>query len=666
MWKFVNNNVKNRQVVTLSAMFLIIASLISCSVAKKTKSLHRGEVSVKIAPVEYKADTAGKSLRLKEKDTVRVITADKKEEAITVYRTNDGELYAEDQLDAVIVESTFKNVAERNGKVDLSFKVTVPKSMQDSRWQIRFYPQLEMLGEQEKLDPVFITGKAYRKAQLRGYQQYERFLSRIISDTTVFINLSLLEIFIQRNIPQIYYYKSDSSRVSDEVFYSHYGVSEQQAIAHYTNKLAKKRNDSRKSKKAKKFAKYVKLPIQKEGIRLDTVVVNDLGDFVYTYVQTISTKPGLKKAEISMIGEVYEEEKQVYRTPQIGPLDFYISSISSFADNLTIRYKTKVVERRAMDNKVYQINFKSGKSNLDLDLANNRQEVGRIQSHLVSLMENTVYDLDSIIVMASASPEGTRSVNQKLSHNRSISLTNHFEKYVAAYRDSLNKDVVEVNLDSLYGSNEVELLFTPRSVPEDWNGLWQLVVQDTVMLEKDKKAVFDLYDVKDEDKREAKLKKHKDYAYMRANLYPQLRSVMFKFYMHRKGMVKDTVHTTIVDTTYMDGVKALKDMDYKKALSLLVDYKDYNTAVAYVSMGMNASAVEILQKLEKTAQVNYLLAILSARNNDVQSAVNYYLESCRENPSYVHRGNLDPEIAELIKEYGLHAILEKEEEALYE
>ena len=131
-------------------------------------------------------------------------------------------------------------------------------------------------------------------------------------------------------------------------------------------------------------------------------------------------------------------------------------------------------------------------------------------------------------------------------------------------------------------------------------------------------------------------------------------------------MVKDTVHTKIVDTTYMDGVNALKDMDYKRALSLLADYRDYNTAVAYVSMGMNASALEILGKLEKTAQVNYLLAILRARENDVQEAINHYLESCRQNPSYVHRGNLDPEIAELIKEYGLHAILEREEEALYE
>jgi hypothetical protein len=35
------------------------------------------------------------------------------------------------------------------------------------------------------------------------------------------------------------------------------------------------------------------------------------------------------------------------------------------------------------------------------------------------------------------------------------------------------------------------------------------------------------------------------------------------------------------------------------------------------------------------------------------------------NGSYIHRGNLDPEISELIKKYQLHEILYKEEEEMY-
>ena len=112
MWQFVKKDVNNGQARNMLLLVLAFACLVSCSVAKKTRSLQRGEVTVKISPTEYKADTLGKSLRLKKQDTVRLVTAEKKEEAIVVYRATDGELYAEDQLEAVIVESTFKNVAE--------------------------------------------------------------------------------------------------------------------------------------------------------------------------------------------------------------------------------------------------------------------------------------------------------------------------------------------------------------------------------------------------------------------------------------------------------------------------------------------------------------------------------------------------------------------------
>ena len=52
--------------------------------------------------------------------------------------------------------------------------------------------------------------------------------------------------------------------------------------------------------------------------------------------------------------------------------------------------------------------------------------------------------------------------------------------------------------------------------------------------------------------------------------------------------------------------------------------------------------------------MNYLLAILYSRNGDAQKAVQAYMDACRQDQSYVHRGNLDPEISALIKLYGLN------------
>jgi hypothetical protein len=127
-------------------------------------------------------------------------------------------------------------------------------------------------------------------------------------------------------------------------------------------------------------------------------------------------------------------------------------------------------------------------------------------------------------------------------------------------------------------------------------------------------------------------------------------------------MVKDTVHTTVLDSTYMRGVQALRDMDYAAALALLSPYQDFNTAVAFIGLDRNANALSILEKEEKTPEVNYLLAILYSRTGDPQKAVDSYMRACRQNRSYVYRGNLDPEISVLIKTYGLNQ--EDEEELL--
>ena len=209
------------------------------------------------------------------------------------------------------------------------------------------------------------------------------------------------------------------------------------------------------------------------------------------------------------------------------------------------------------------------------------------------------------------------------------------------------------------------VLLTSRSIPENWDDLLALVQNDTTMTDDQKNEYFDVVDKeKNLDRRELALRGKNFFPYMKKSLYPKLRTVKFNFYLHRKGMVKDTVHTTILDTVYRDGVQALKDMDYQRAIDLLIGYDDYNTAVAYMGLDRNQNALRILEKMERTDQVNYLLAILYSRFGDEQKAVESYLKSVKQNPSYVYRGNLDPEISVLIKRYGLNQN-DEEEDFLY-
>ena len=189
-----------------------------------------------------------------------------------------GEMVAAQQLRAAVVTARFRNVAERHGKIDLEFQIIVPHEMQDPDWQLRFHPDMYMLGDSIRLDDVLITGSRYREGQLRGYQQYERFLSRIVNDSTAFIDQRNLEIWISRNLPKLYAFRNDSSYVSDEQFRSYCGVSERQAIDHYTNKFAKRLNNRRKSNRERMFNRYVKVPVQVEHIRLDSCLSTRLAD----------------------------------------------------------------------------------------------------------------------------------------------------------------------------------------------------------------------------------------------------------------------------------------------------------------------------------------------------------------------------------------------------
>lgn len=648
---------KRNNIALVSVLALISVSCATQQKLKDIRETHRDAQLTLSDEVSYLPELKVQQIT---RDTLKIQEDDGTEILImkAVKDEETGEMVAADVLEAAKVEARFRNVAERKGKIDLAFDIIVPEDMVDSKWQLRFHPDMFIMEDSVRLESVVITGAKYRKAQLRGYQQYERFLARIISDTTKFVNLEALEIFLKRNIPQVYAFKTDTTYVSDEQFFSIYGVSEQEAVDHYTNMYAKNRNEKRKANKDAMYKKYVKAPIITEGLRLDTIITNPDGDFVYHYIQTINTRPRLRKVDIILSGEMWEQDEKLYSMPRSTPLTFYISSLSAFTDN-TERYLTKVIERQVAANTEGKIDFELGKADVKVDLGENLYEIQKIKTTLADLLNNETFDLDSILVSATASPEGSLSLNRSLANRRSESVSKYFNEFMKEYSDSLileggvSMDLEGNNME--YTKQIQEIRFTPRSIPENWDDLYMFVQNDPV-LNVDQKDVFNkiFEEEQDLDRRDSKLKGTDFYSYLKDAVYPRLRTVKFNFYLHRKGMVKDTVHTTVLDSTYMRGVQALRDMDYDAAVVLLGPYRDYNSAVAFMALDRNLSALEILEDMERTPELNYLLAILYSRTGEPEKAVECYMRACRENRSYVYRGNLDPEISVLIKTYGLN------------
>lgn len=634
----------------------VLAGLIlpGCSSGRKIGALRSGQVSASLSlPREQSALPEVDTAEL-QRDTMTVTDLNGREVTImNAVKDENGEMVATDVLKAATVTARFRNVAERHGKVELCFQVIVPEAMQDSRWQLRFYPMMFLLGDSTALANVVITGKDYRQEQLRGYQHYERFLKSIIDDPDHFIRHHQLEVFIRRNIPQLYRFRRDSSFVSEEEFRSSYGVSGEQAIRHYTRMMSLRWNNRKISRKDLVFKKRVKVPIQTEGLRLDTVIQQPNGDFIYDYVQEVAVRPKLKKVDITLEGEIYEQADPVFRIPRSKPLTFYISSLSTLADG-TERYLKRILERRVEANTACYIDFGAAQSDIDPELGNNASEIGRIKQNLRSLVENEVFEMDSITVTASCSPEGDWAYNERLSRRRSEAVSTYFGRFVRDCVDSLRREQgALIDLDGSLETARQDIRFIARSDPENWRMLDELVRIDSLLLPEQKSRYESLRD-REPDARERLLREESFYPHLREKLYPRLRTVRFGFFLHRKGMLKDTVHTTVLDTAYMQGVQAIRDRDYERAVTLLRPYKDYNTAVAYCSMDYNASALSILETLPRDDKVNYLLAIVYSRRGDERSAVECYIRSCQQNPSMIHRGNLDPEISQLIRLYGLN------------
>ena len=547
-----------------------------------------------------------------------------------------GEMVATEQLNEIVVQARFRHVAERNGMIDLVFEIMVPAQLQKDMWQVRFTPYYCYLGDTLEAEKIFVTGEKFRKVQNWEYMMYRNYARGVLSKGEAEKRYSLHRLA--------------------EKFESRYGFADGTS-EHYRIKFLDRINRHKEEAKERIFNRFVVDPFPEKGVRIDSVLYDKSSDGIrYFYVQTIHTKAGLRKVDMVMKGEVYTNGRKLCDLAGTEPITFYISSISSFVDN-TERYLKKVVNRDLYLDAQYDIEFYKGKWNVDEKLASNGAQLQTMRGNIREILGNEDFVMDSILITSSCSPEGKLRVNEKLSMQRGEAIKEFVTGYIGHYRDSVKNSVWEINEDEQYSAVENAVAEFDGSnikiteVSEEWDLLRGLICRDTVI--KGKEELLECYGIGDLDAREQAVRRHPQARYIMEELYPKLRLVKLSFKLHRKGMLKDTVHTTELDSVYMSGVEALRDRDYKKAVTLLRPYNCYNTAVAYVCMDYNRSALEVLQTLPRDARRDYMLAVVHSRLGDEKLAVEYFLNSVEQDNSMRHRGNLDPEISSLIKKYGI-------------
>lgn len=610
-------------------LMLFLALLVSCSQYRALEKIRDGQVSLNLAIAQEQVeDTVTESVII---DSIRSSLTDEPLIMKAIKDTETGEMVATDVIRASRVVAKFRNVAERAGYVTVSFDICVPSEMSSSEWQLKVFPFMAIQKDTVALDPVFITGEKYRGRQMRGYEKYQEFLSSIITDPNDFLRMGQLEIFLQRHFPETYAMKSDTSFIAEPMAENLFGVTQRDAFEHYRKDLKWRSNERRKGRVEEMYDKYVKDPILSEGIRLDTVLLSSDGDFIYRYNHVFRSRPMLRKVNVSLEGKMYRDGECFMHLPFPEELTFYISSLSSLTDD-RLRYVMHVRQRTVYENTKALIDFAHASSEVDTLLGDNASELARVRQCVEDVYARKEFILDSLVVVASCSPEGSYNLNSRLSADRSRAVKDYISDFVPAeWKDSLKTSVM----------------------PENWDQLMRLVENDTVLSPEVRKDIVVKARRMDggPDVLEEKLSLMPEYGYLRESLYPKLRSVSFDFHLHRADMVQDTVYTTDLDTVYMDGVQAIRDLDYRKAVTILRPYDDYNSALAFMCADYNHSAMDVLARLDDTdPRVCYLKAMVLSRLEQVDEAVKYFELALAYDPRLEYRANLDPEMYEIVKQ----------------
>ena len=375
------------------------------------------------------------------------------------------------------------------------------------------------------------------------------------------------------------------------------------------------------------FNRFVKFPYP-EDVRLDSLV-EGRSTVTYYYSQAVKTDETSKKMLVTLQGQVLAVDDSAYRLPPSDTLSYVVSSMLSFVDTVP-RYRIKVIDKFVTVEDRNYIQFFVGDTRVVDTLGDNRRQLDKITGLMRQIVEQQEFYVDTITLTAASSPEGAYAFNDRLSQGRAAALKRYLVRR--------------------YGRS-IDTMLTVRWVAEDWAELTTRIRTDREIVNRD--AILELIaEEKNPDRREQAIRQRfpKDYAYIRSVIYPQLRAVNFRYNLRRKGMVKDTIHTTELDTTYTRGVELLQKRKYAKALYILNDYNDRNTVVAHLSLDHNERAMELLATMPKDAVTEYLRAIACSRLGRKAEGRRHFLEACRLDERMEYRGNLDPEIAELLKQ----------------
>jgi len=182
-----------------------------------------------------------------------------------------------------------------------------------------------------------------------------------------------------------------------------------------------------------------------------------------------------------------------------------------------------------------KILFRQGRAELDMNEGDNRKVLEDIKGKLLLESDDSIYyRLEKVLVVGGASPEGSISLNKRLSEQRAATLFNYLSQY-GTFPDSVK-----------------HTLFIGR----DWKGLIRLVEADEELPYREE--ALSLLESFVDNPREADVwklrsfKGGKPYTYMYRHLFPALRSSSMYLWYSEVKLPPFSAHTSLRKDFYMD------------------------------------------------------------------------------------------------------------------
>jgi hypothetical protein len=399
-------------------------------------------------------------------------------------------------------------------------------------------------------------------------------------------------------------------------------------------------NEMKQERREDKKEEMIVFPYEL-NTRLDSVVQSDR-DFTFYYKQDYPVSPGMKRLRLTMSSKVDAVDRSSFTQPQSDTLSYFISSLSQLVDTSLI-VKTTTLHRDVYNSMLIYPKFAAGKAVFNAGYRDNKAETDKVLDTYRTFTGEGKLLMDSVVLRISTSLDGEYEKNIELSKKRVEALKAYFVKALGA---------------------NTEDVFKIRYSGEDWNTMARLVVKRTDLPNK-AQILEMLTQAVNPDQCEAAIKKDypQDYKIIRDSIYPMLNKADVIFNMTRPGMADEITVNKEERPEYAQALQYLQDREYWKALDILSNYPDYNTALCLVCMGYNAKALDLLESLQQTGNTEYLLAILAIRSGDDDKAITHLLKACELDPSKAYRAPLDPEVAAFVKKHRLQDRLNAGSEA---